>query len=391
MPHSRSRSLLPVLLKRRKLWPVLGIIGPRQVGKSTLLRDFYAPATGAAYVTLDSKSLRDRAERAPEHFLAVQLEDPTIPLIIDEVQKAPSLFDAIKASVDLDHRPGRYVISGSTQFSQKTGVRESLTGRIGVSRLYPMTLAELAGEPPRFPWPSGKPGSIATLAQVELWMTRGGMPGSCFLRSGEERHAYFESWLETTCYKDIEQIRTRRLSGALTRDVLESLAQIEIPTVSEIAHRLRVDARRVAVHLELLELLCLVYRLDPHPLGVGKPEYVLFDAGIATHLGASWRTQLRIFAVNECLAQFEYSSEVHPRLYYYRSAKRSYLDLVVHNDRKTHAILLSDEEAPSPYALRAMHRFQEKDRHILGWVLAPTTATLIDSPRVRIIPWSGIA
>lgn len=97
MPHQRSRLLLPILVKRLKLWPILGVLGVRQSGKSVLLRDLAKPKINHSdYVTLDSKTQRERAALSPESFTEL---DGAKTLIIDEIQKAPDLFDALKLHV----------------------------------------------------------------------------------------------------------------------------------------------------------------------------------------------------------------------------------------------------------------------------------------------------
>src|SRR5437016_4484287 len=125
MAHTRKRLITGILQKRMKLWPVIGVLGARQSGKTTLLRDILCPVLKSRYVSLDSKTMRDQAQKAPELFLSTEAEEFEN-LIIDEVQKAPDLFDALKGEVDRRRKPGRFILSGSTQFSQKFGIRESL-------------------------------------------------------------------------------------------------------------------------------------------------------------------------------------------------------------------------------------------------------------------------
>lgn len=389
MPHERPRHLLPVLLKRLRLWPILGLLGARQIGKSTLLRQQLAARIGARYVTLDRKEHRELAGRSPDLFLKTTVSGAE-PLILDEVQKAPDLFDALKAAVDERRRPGRFILSGSTEFSRRTGIRESLTGRIGLTHLYPMTVAELNERPLATPWVQMAPGKGATVRDVQAWLDRGGMPGICFLRDPHERTESFEAWLETTCYRDIQQIAGARLSGELARDVLTAAAQVEHPTLAEISARLRVDARRVRRHLEALEAVFVLIRLEPHPAGVGKALYLPFDAGLAGHLGASLHARLRIWAINECLAQNEYAGKPKPRVRHYQSSGRSTVDLVVEVPGQTTAVVLSDEEAPGTYTLRPAEALLKKLPGARAVVLAPVSVTQRRGPRLQILPWAGM-
>ncbi len=113
----------------------VGVLGLRQCGKSTLLSSLLGVPN---QVTLDDQDAVEDARISAKNFLA---KLPT-PLAIDEAQKVPALFDAIKLAVDRRRAPGKYFLTGSSQFSARLGIRESLTGRIGLHYLYPLTLAE---------------------------------------------------------------------------------------------------------------------------------------------------------------------------------------------------------------------------------------------------------
>ncbi len=392
MPHQRARHILPILKKRLKLWPVLGVVGPRQVGKSTLLRDLLPDVVPSIYLTLDTKSVRDKAIKQPDHFIDVSLGENKNTLILDEVQKAPDLFDAVKVNVDRNRVPGKFILSGSTEFSKKTGVRESLTGRIGMLRLFPMTFAETEGGPfsSQFlkPYPLKK---MPTQYQVMRRVRLGGMPGICFLRSEQERAAAFDGWLEAACYRDIQQIQGPRLSGDLALEALHALAKLEVPTLSELSSKLRVDSRRIKTHLEALEALYILIRLEPNALGVGKSMYYISDSGLADHLGGSELLQTKTWLLNECMAQYEYSGRTRPNITYYKSLKKSYLDFII-DDRKTKtAVLISDEETVSAYTLRAANAFLNKASGMQVWIAYPGRELFSESPKIKIIPWAAFA
>jgi uncharacterized protein len=391
MPHSRIRHAAPLILKRLKLHRVLGLLGARQVGKTTLLRDQIAPRIDGYYLSLDRQENRVPAAKAPDHFLASRFPKEAKTLILDEVQKVPDLFDAVKAVVDVDPRPGRFILTGSTEFSRKTGIRESLTGRIGLRRLYPLTVSETYQRKAAFPWVRlENKGGEAKNTEVTFWTERGGMPGICFIREESERDALWQTWVDTTCYRDIQQIRGGRLSGDLAKEILAALARLEHPTASEVAVQLRTDARRIKSHLEALEALFVLQRLDPHPLGVGKPLYQLFDAGLATHLGASPLARLKIWALNECLAQYEYHGDGRPLIRHYQSSKRSAVDLVIETRTHRRAVVLTDEEVVSAYDSRRLIRFLEKatDLKTEGLFLAPVQNPYAIAKGIRVAPWA---
>lgn len=152
--HTRERHIQQILEKRSRIFPVLGVLGPRQVGKSTFLMSQWQKFTNATYLTFDEREVAIRAQRAPSQLLFDESHDQQNHLIIDEAQKVPHIFDSIKAIVDRKRRMGAFTLSGSVEFSSKSGVRESLAGRMGITKLYPMTIRELNKQDFGAPWVS---------------------------------------------------------------------------------------------------------------------------------------------------------------------------------------------------------------------------------------------
>lgn len=134
-PRAIARSLVADL----DLYPVVAVMGARQVGKSTLCRQI-ADRRGWPHRTLDDRDVREQAIEDPEGLLADLGDDGAF---IDEVQRAPNLLFAIKAVVDRDRRPGRYLVSGSNQPTMRGTVGESLLGRAAYRTLRPLSLSEL--------------------------------------------------------------------------------------------------------------------------------------------------------------------------------------------------------------------------------------------------------
>jgi predicted AAA+ superfamily ATPase len=311
MPHARSRWITPLFHKKLKAWPVVCILGPRQCGKSTFLRDLAFKPGKSTYETFDLLATRRNAEQSPELFLKTP---DVFPLILDEAQKVPHVFDEIKAIVDRRRAPGRYVLSGSVQFSRKTGIRESLTGRTATIRMEPLTLLEsLDGERPE-------------LAAIRRAFERGGMPAVCFSRDASVRTDYWEQWLETTCERDLRFFGQGKLSGDLARGILEECARLELPMASEIARKVRVDSRRIKSHLAALADLFVLREVHPHPGGVGKPIYLPFDSGLAGHLGADLRRLWQTWFLVEHLVRKTLRGVTPETPRYYLTQRGSFVD-----------------------------------------------------------------
>jgi len=360
MPHQRLRQIIPVIQKRLKLWPVLGLIGVRQSGKSTLLRELLAPKLELNYETLDSKTTRSLAENSPDSFCE---PIPGRIKVIDEVQKVPDLFDAVKLHVDRSRRSGSYILSGSTEFSQFTGIREALTGRIGILELFPFNLSEISGKELGRYW-LGRAKCSATVSQADFLrkLGKGGMPGFFHLRDESEYESAAQLWLETTCFRDLARVMKRDLDGDLALAILTEVALSERPMASEIARRLNKDARVISRYLEGFRSILVLKRINPHPSGTGKPEYFLVDSGLCKYLGGSEQQCLKTHVLIEALSTFENQGEQRPQVTYYRSSKASSVPFVFEwkNKRKLLAVQISNSEAPRKSEVAALLAFRRR-------------------------------
>lgn len=357
------------------------------MGKSTLLRDHIALATHAQYVTFDNQDIRDRAQRKPTHFLK---EFEKQKCILDEVQKAPNLFDAIKARVDEHRVPGQFILSGSTEFSQKVGIRESLTGRIGILRLFPLTFAETQSQPFSNSWVKNRPiVKNIDIVKIRKRVLQGGMPGICFLREVEERSASFAAWLDTTCYRDLQSIRGAKLSGELAQQILACLAKLALPTVANVAKILKQDARRIKSHIEALEALFVLVAVSPHYSGVGKTQYFIFDSGLAHDLGSSEINCYKIWVLNEILAQYE-ATGIKVKIYSYFSSHQSLVDFVIEDKVSTRGVIFTDEETVSPYVFRTAEAFLKKNTNAKIVILAPVNSAYQESSKISVQPFQAM-
>ena len=393
MPHQRPRQLLSLLDQRLKHFPIVGVLGARQTGKSTLIREMLARKRTLEYITLDREEDRAEAIRSPSLFVQELESKGRKTVVIDEVQKAPVLFDTLKAEVDEDRRPGRFLITGSTEFSKKSGIRESLTGRIALTRLYPLNLSEIR-EQQATEYPLAAFGSHAGSKEgnrdIKLWLHRGGMPGIFAIRDEANREAQWDAWVETTCYRDLAQFDIKRFKPELALRLFGAIARAETPTRQQVAGMLGVLPRQIDSYLEALLALHVIYEIPPHPSGTGKAQYQLLDAGVARSLGASESRCLEIWFLNEVFSQFSYSGQSRPFVFHYLSSKHSKVNFVVEHKGRSFAALLLFEEAPQEYSLRAAASFRKKNPDISVQVLAPCLRSHRLEPGCAIHPWSAV-
>ena len=131
-----KRSIESEVLKLNKMFKVILVVGPRQVGKTTLLKNI--KEKNRNYVTLDEMEIRSLAINDPKLFL----QKFKAPLIIDEIQYAPQLLSYIKAEVDNKEERGLYWLTGSQQFELMNNVSESLAGRVGIIDMFSFSISE---------------------------------------------------------------------------------------------------------------------------------------------------------------------------------------------------------------------------------------------------------
>lgn len=392
MPHRRPRQLLPLLEKRLRLFPVVGILGARQTGKSTLLRDLLPDLRTTTYSTLDRDENRTLAVRSPTLFIHGLETQKAKTICIDEVQKAPVLFDTIKAEVDERKRPGRFAISGSTEFSKKTGIHESLTGRISLLRVFPLNTSEILNQTPRFSLTKMEQASArkSLLSEIKSWAERGGMPGIFAIRDEENRTALFDSWIETTCTRDLAQFEIGKFKPDLAKRILYAVATLEVPNLTEIAREVGMQPRQIVKYLESFKALFVIYEIEPYKTSTGKPLYYLFDAGIARFAGSDFKRRLQIWFLNECFSQHSHAGATRPDIFYYQTTKGSRIDFLIQSKKGTQAVQLSQEESPSTYSLRVVESFALKHLKIPVFVLTPGLQTHSYKAGIKFIPWSAV-
>jgi len=406
MPHPRERFSATQVLEKLRFYPVVALQGARQTGKSFLSREILrAQFPEGQYLTFDQDSARVFAERDIESFLLRNADAK--PLILDEAQKVPKVFDAIKFLVDQKRVPGAFLLLGSTEFSRIMGILESLTGRMGRVRIFPLTLAECYSLPEASQLKKRNPHAFFLEAAPRLNRTAvlkhletGGLPGIFAVRSAEERRSLFQDWFDLTTQRDAHMIPKLKLDSSLLARILQQVVRLEEPTAPAIAKALRVDLRRIKRHLEALETLFVVTRIEPHPLSSGQAHYYVLDCGLAAFLGADMHRQLETLFVQEYQAKRAwlkypdpvdtlgvYRSHQGKRVGFIRELPDGQLALVTIFDRpptkKTDFFALEG-------AAKAIQSKSEKKTKVRLFALSPTLQA--PNPKsVELLPWESLA
>lgn len=286
--------------------PVVMIKGPRQAGKSTLALELIRLGHEATYVTLDDPIALAPALRDPDAFVA-SFERP---VVIDEVQRAPDLFRAIKLAVDRRRRPGRFLLTGSADVLLLPAVSESLAGRMEVVTLWPLSQSEIEGArggltdaffAAAAPSVPGVDGLRAAVLRRAL---RGGFPDAV-LRDGEARQRWFAAYLATMLQRDVRDLA--QIEGLAALPALLSLLAARtgsILNMADLARAVDLPYRTLVRYVALLEAMFFVRRIPAWSRGLGgrlmrHPKLVLVDTGVAGHLQ---NVELARFERDEALA-----------------------------------------------------------------------------------------
>jgi hypothetical protein len=286
------RRLFEIIEERIHHEPVLALQGPRTVGKSTLLREL-ATVHGGDLVDLDDLATRDAVAADPAFFAGGRE-----PVCFDEYQKVPAVLDAIKAELNRDTRPGRFVITGSTRSDALPEAAQALTGRLHLLTVYPLSQGEIARvredliervftEPLAAVAAAGE--SDTTREAYIARITAGGFP-LAIRRSGSARNRWFDDYIRLTLERDVRELAKIRQRSALPR-LLEKLA-------AQTGQVLNIHAAAAATgmlwdtadnYLKLLEAVFLLYRLPAwgstlRARAAALPKLHVIDSGVASRL-----------------------------------------------------------------------------------------------------------
>jgi predicted AAA+ superfamily ATPase len=286
------RRIETVALDRFHEEPVLLLQGPRSVGKSTLLRRL-AAESGARILDLDDVATREAVASDPATFVA----GPE-PVCIDEYQHVPLVLDAMKAELNRDGRPGRFVLTGSARHESLPAAAQALTGRLHRLPVYPLSQGEIVRADERFlgrlfagdaGGMAGRTSSTSREEYVER-IVAGGFPIPLSRATAAGRYRWFDDYVRLTVERDVREL-ARVEQAAVLPKLLERLAGQtgQVLNLSRAAQALQVGERTADNYLRLLEAVFLVHRLPAWGTTLSsrtasRPKIHVVDSGVAARL-----------------------------------------------------------------------------------------------------------
>ena len=359
-----ERTLERKFLNMSSFFKAVLVTGARQVGKTTMLKHL-AKDQNRTYVSMDDMMVRALAKSDPVLFF--QTYKP--PIIIDEIQKAPELFEQIKIMCDESEERGSFWLTGSQQYGMMKNIRETLAGRIGILELYSLS----KGEVEKYHFADELDFTLSCLLErqkvvkknnivdVFEYIWHGGMPG-ILDADAEQKQEYFNSYIETYLMRDVSE------EGGITDSVRfrKFLAACAALTAEQVNYKTLADASEISQPtakkwLRLLQGLGVIYLLAPFANNELKrltktPKLYFCDTGLCAYL-SMWLTRDTLmngavsghyfenYVVMELLKNFTYAPSK-AQLTYYRDSNAKEIDVFVEENGVIHPLEIKKSANP---------------------------------------------
>ena len=372
-----KRTLERFLRKATGQFPVMLVVGPRQVGKTTILH--HLSHEKRIYVSLDDPTLAALARDEPALFL--QRFKP--PILIDEIQYAPELLPHIKIHVDRHRQLGAFWLTGSQQFQLMQGVSESLAGRVGIINLLGLSMKELHAQPqlavPFLPiinqlhkrLKASPPLSLQDVYHI-IW--RGAFPAFA-LNEKMDRDLFYSSYVQTYLQRDVRTLANIGNEGAFLKFLRAAAARTgQLLNMSDMARDAAISVPTAKRWLGVLEASGIIYLLEPYHTNTTKrliktPKLYFLDTGLCAYLtewssmqsleaGAMSGAILETFIFTEILKSYWHNGKRAP-LYYYRDKDKKEIDVLIVQDGTFYPLEFKKTASPDKNDLRHYNTLEQ--------------------------------
>lgn len=372
----KPRTLESFLVSANELFPVLLVTGPRQVGKTTLLKHMWKK-DGRTYITLDDPLLGDLAKRDPALFL--QRFPP--PLLIDEIQYAPQLLPIIKMIVDENPIPGQFWLTGSQQFQLMKGVTESLAGRVGIVNLLGLSSDELSGFYQNKPFlptleqliARSKQSKFLTLRELYARIWRGSFPAMA-LNPKMDRDLFYGSYVQTYVQRDVRDLAQIGDITSFLKFLRSAAARTgQLVNLANMARDCDISQPTAKSWLSILQASGLIYLLEPYSNNLSNrfvktPKLYFLDTGLCCYLtdwsspevleaGAMSGEILETYVVCELLKSYWHNGKKAP-IYFMRNQDKQEIDVVLIQDRTAYPLEIKKSSQPDIRSARNFSKLE---------------------------------
>ncbi|MDD3270190.1 MAG: ATP-binding protein, partial [Syntrophomonadaceae bacterium] len=378
-----NRTAEKTVMNISNTFPVLLLTGPRQVGKTTMLKKLAGDDRN--YVSLDDPMVRELATTDPALFL----QRYTPPLLIDEIQYAPQLLSYIKIIVDREGEKGRFWLTGSQMFHLMKGVSESLAGRVGIVNLLGLSYAESLGNRVHnefVPDIEGLKIRNKEAATIDLKMVygkiyKGGMP-AVYVENDINMDIFFSSYVQTYLQRDIKDLTQVGDELAFFRFLCTVAARTaQEVNYSSLANDTGISEPTAKQWLSILVSSGIVYLLEPYFNNtlkrlIKRPKMYFMDTGLCAYLtkwtsaetleaGAMSGAFFETWVVTEIIKSYYFQGK-RPPLCYYRDKEQREIDLLIIKDQKVYPLEIKKSANPGRDAIKNFSVLRKTQLEIAG-------------------------
>lgn len=379
------RTLSDTLRRLARSFPIVAVTGPRQSGKTTLARAVFADKP---YVSLENPAELAFAREDPRGFLA------RFPAgaVFDEAQRWPELFSWLQGMVDEDRRPGRFVLTGSQQFGLLAGITQSLAGRVAVTQLLPLSLAELTAGGLDLP--------------LDRLLLTGGYPA--LHADGVPAQDWFPSYVATYVERDVRQVMKVQDLATFQRFLRLCAARSgQLLNLAALAGEAGIAQGSARAWLSVLESSYLVYRLPPYHRNFGKrlvktPKLYFLDVGLACWLlGISSPEMLVLHPLRGALfetwvvgefVKARFNAGLPADLYFWRDNNGLESDLLFERDNRVQPVEIKSGQTVTPDYIQAGRKAGRiaGEEALPPWLIHGGVESY-ERSGVKVVPWRALA
>lgn len=377
-----ERSLERKFLRMNKAFKAVMVVGARQVGKSTMLKHF-AEQENRTIVSMDDSRLRELAKSDPALFF--QTYQP--PILIDEVQKAPELFEQIKIICDKSNEKGLFWLTGSQSKKLMKQAGDSLAGRVCILKMYSLSQKEIAGitvdDPIDFSFASLRERSKHfpenNIVNVFSHIWRGGMPELQEL-DAEQTHEYWNSYIDTYLMRDaVDDNGITDTEGF--RKFLRACAAFngQLLNYNDLAQASGISGVTAKEWMKILQTMGIVHLLEPFYSNelkrlIKTPKLYFCDTGLCAWL-SSWTSKDTLmngaaaghyfenYVVGEFLREYAYGTEP-ANLNFYRATNQKEIDFVIEQNGVLHPVEIKLSSNPDKRFIKAFSALEKTNKTI---------------------------
>ena len=358
-----NRAIEGIIKKIKNQFPILLLTGQRQVGKTTLLKEFFG--SEYSYFTMDDIIVRNEISRDPALFFKNNSRN----LILDEIQYTPEIFPYLKMEVDKNRVDGQYLMTDSQVFYPTKGVSESLAGRVGILELQGVSLREryeLQFKKPFIPneeYIKEREKYLVTYKDIWDVIHRGCMPRLVY-NEQIDWDVYYNSYVQTYIERDVRNLTQVADENSFLMFLISIAARSgELINFNSIAQDIGVSNETIKRWTSILETSRVIYLLRPYynnhlKRAIKTPKVYFLDTGLASYLtrwptantlktGAAAGNIFETFIIGEIIKSFINAGKVNLPIYYYRDKDGKEIDLIIEVGDELYPIEIKMSASPN--------------------------------------------